>query len=150
MILFCGVCYFLPTAACARNLTTHHVEEEGIRPFFNINGLFKLNRKEWSGGTRQSLGTSRRSLWTLQFEANKPNSSARLSMLIKISETRKKKKTYIQTIVINTFWAGKLTVWVTGLISSAVTSTICGDNVHESYDWTDAESTSIWVTRSLS
>ena len=41
-----GVCYFFPTAACARNPTTRHVEEEGIRPFFNINGLFKLNKKE--------------------------------------------------------------------------------------------------------
>ena len=102
MILFRGICHYFLTAACAKSPTCHVEEEEGIRPFFGVGGLFKLNRKEDPEGrvrvTRRNLGTSRRSLGTSQFEANKPEcrySPARLSMLIKISETRKKKKTYI-------------------------------------------------------
>ena len=71
------------------------------------------------------------------------------SMLIKISETSKKKKMYIH----NSVWVGKLTVWVTKLISLTVTPTIhkfLGDNVLEFHNWTDAESMSIWLTQSLS
>ena len=81
------------------------------------------------------------------------DSPARLSMLIKISETRNKKEKYMHTIKINTFWAGKLTAGVTGLIWPAVIPTVCkipGDNVLEFYEWTDTESMSIWLTRSLS